>query len=428
MSEKVAPEPVPAETNGGTNGHASDSTAKKPGRLSPGFHDGLTLKQPLKNSGSPPFQKYDQSYVDRKASLEEKHFTLKSGRKICYVIDGPAKEGLKPTDDDCHIILCLHCCGGNKWQWLQKKPLDNICLVMIDRVGHGGSSQGPPNNKKEGGVDGLGNKTAPWQCNYGYEVAVPELGEFIDGIYTDVLNVPLEKKYHIIGHSMGATLSLNMAAAPDTKGRIAGIAPCSGPADCWSPEWYSKKDYKAYTGGNWSIFGGLQSRPQSKGFKGRWSRWFWTKVVAPGICKPHSEEDIAAGTWKGVQGHWDQCMSQGTKLSWDLMHKDEFFKTETVDCYFPGSLSIEDNLTEFSRCFGRKWPYDIANVECPCFIYNGDPEETKLAAARMHHSRVKGSKLKIWKGHGHMSIGMEFGRIMEAMVKNEQVDKPIWEL
>ena len=51
-----------------------------------------------------------------------------------------------------------------------------------------------------------------------------------------------------------------------------------------------------------------------------------------------------------------------------------------------------------------------------------------MAAARSHRSRVKNAKLQVWKGHGHMSIGMEFGRIMEALVRKEGVETPIWEL
>jgi pimeloyl-ACP methyl ester carboxylesterase len=313
MSARVDPEPAPAETNG----HATPST-------SPGWHNtGFTFKKPLKPPGTPPFAEYDQSYIDRKASLEEKFFSLQSGRKLCYVIDGPAKEGLNPSDDECHIILCLHCCGGTKWQWLQKKPLENICLVMIDRVGHGGSSSGPANNKKAPGEDGLGAKTEPWQCNYGYDVACPELGEFIDSIYEE-LGVSLEKKYHVIGHSMGGTLSLELAACPATKNRIAAIAPCSAPADCWSPDRFSKKDYKDYTGGKWSVFGCLQRNQQKKGWKGRLSRWFWNSVVAPPLCKPYSAADIAKGDW-GAQAHWDQSMSQGTKVSRDVLFKDPFF-------------------------------------------------------------------------------------------------------
>ena len=293
-------------------------------------------------------------------------------------------------------------------------------------LGTWASSPGPANNKKAPGEDGLGAKTEPWQCNYGYDVACPELGEFIDGIYEE-LGVSLEKKYHVIGHSMGGTLSLELAACPATKNRIAAIAPCSAPADCWSPDRFSKKDYKDYTGGKWSVFGGLQSNQQKRGWKGRLSRWFWNSLVGPSLCKPYSAADIAKGDW-GAQAHWDQSMCQGTKVSRDVLFKDPFFMTQAVDLYFPGPLSKEDCLTEFSRCFGRRWPYDLADVECPTFIYNGEPEETLVAAARSHHSRVNNSKLQVWKGHGHMSIGMEFRRIMEALVRKEGVEKPIWEL
>ena len=62
----------------------------------------------------------------------------------------------------------------------------------------------------------------------------------------------------------------------------------------------------------------------------------------------------------------------------------------------------------------------------PCFIYNGKPEETGVFMAEMHHKMIKGSELIIMEGHGHMSIMMESGRIIEALVKKEKVAAPSW--
>jgi pimeloyl-ACP methyl ester carboxylesterase len=95
--------------------------------------------------------------------------------------------------------------------WLMKEPFKDIFQISVDRIGHGGSSTTP-----DGG--------------YMFDDLVPELVELIDGVYSE-WKIPLEKKFFVTGHSMGATAAIEMAACPGVRDRIEAIAPVSGPAD-----------------------------------------------------------------------------------------------------------------------------------------------------------------------------------------------------
>ena len=160
---KVAPTDGPLPSLGNTNG-----------RIAPGYWNGLTYKKPLNLPrgmtasdlpGGKPYTGFEESYIKRKAACQEETYKLKNGRWFCYVVDGPGREGLKPSDPDCKVVLCLHGSMCNKWQFLQENKFDDICCILIDRIGHGGSSPAPAPLPK-------GTKNA---VTYGFDV-VCEIG------------------------------------------------------------------------------------------------------------------------------------------------------------------------------------------------------------------------------------------------------------
>ena len=113
---------------------------------------------------------------------------------------------------------------------------------------------------------------------------------------------------------------------------------------------------------------------------------------------------------------------------WTALDKDPFAVSALLDSYWHGVNCNHCGVVELIRIFGKQgWGCDVAAVACPTFIYQGAKDaETPVAAAEFFHKVIKGSELIIMEGHGHMSIMMESGRIIEALVKKEKVAAPSW--
>jgi pimeloyl-ACP methyl ester carboxylesterase len=260
-------------------------------------------------------------------------------------------------------------------------------------MGHGKSSSTP--------VDG-----------YPFDMLVPELVELVDAVYKES-NIPMEKKFFVAGHSMGATIAIEMAACPEVRDRIEAIASMSGPCDYWNPS-MTKEDRKA------TAELGFLLNSQKKGCGGSFNRWL-LKKFSEYLSQPNKDYGMAA-----YYTNKDN-LRQGTKLSWDVMDSNPYHTTLCLDVVIPGCVKVHDGMNEFLRTMGAPWSYDPREVKVPCFIYNGNPEETQAIRAEYHHKMIKGSELIIMNGHGHMSLCMESGRIIKALVKKEKVETPCWE-
>eukprot|EP00747_Dinoflagellata_sp_TGD_P082838 gnl/TRDRNA2_/TRDRNA2_161850_c0_seq2.p1 gnl/TRDRNA2_/TRDRNA2_161850_c0~~gnl/TRDRNA2_/TRDRNA2_161850_c0_seq2.p1 ORF type:complete len:325 (+),score=68.55 gnl/TRDRNA2_/TRDRNA2_161850_c0_seq2:112-1086(+) len=155
---------------------------------------GRTFEGPFKKPipCNTPLETYDAAYLKRKKEVGEKFFTCKSGRKLCYFTDGatdPSKEGIA-------VVLCLHSCMLQKYMWLQQEPFKDIFQISVDRMGHGGSSDPPQPNGDA--------------FDYTFADLVPELVELMDALYKE-WSIPAEKKFFVVGHSMGAVVAYELA-------------------------------------------------------------------------------------------------------------------------------------------------------------------------------------------------------------------------
>eukprot|EP00746_Dinoflagellata_sp_MGD_P167701 gnl/MRDRNA2_/MRDRNA2_98542_c0_seq1.p1 gnl/MRDRNA2_/MRDRNA2_98542_c0~~gnl/MRDRNA2_/MRDRNA2_98542_c0_seq1.p1 ORF type:complete len:504 (+),score=137.50 gnl/MRDRNA2_/MRDRNA2_98542_c0_seq1:66-1514(+) len=346
----------------------------------------LTFKKPI--PCNPPLLAYDENYVRRKKEVGQKSFTCKSGRSFCYFTDGA-----DPSQESVAVVLCLHACCTGKHLFLQPEPFTDIFQICPDRMGHGKSSPTP--------VD-----------SYPFDELVPELVELVDAVYLES-KIPPEKKFFVVGSSMGATIAIEMAACPEVRDRIEAIAPMSGPCDMWNPS-MTNADRKA-TGAMAFMY-----NSQKKGCGGAINRWMLNKMSSIGLNKPNKDY--------GMKEYYldKESMRQGTKLSWDVMDNNPFYTTLLLDVMIPGCVTVHDGVNEFKRAFGAPWSYDPREVKVPCFIYNGNPEETTVKHAEYHHKMIKGSELIVMEGHGHGSILMESGRIIQALVKKQKVEAPCW--
>ena len=72
--------------------------------------------------------------------------------------------------------------------------------------------------------------------------------------------------------------------------------------------------------------------------------------------------------------------------------------------------------------------YDIAKIQCPCFLYHDgnetgphDGREVPLRQGRRNHELIPGSEFIAMPEHGHASLIMEFERTAVAGVQGKSV-------
>merc|ERR1712070_156356 len=104
------------------------------------------------------------------------------------------------------------------------------------------------------------------------------------------------------------------------------------------------------------------------------------------------------------------------------MDVESFFLTGAMDS-FRGFATSQDAFNEWSGCWAEEWSYDICDVKVLCFVYNGEAETTSVVFAEFIHKLISGSELILWPGHGHLSISLEYTRILEALVKKQKVEE-----
>jgi len=333
---------------------------------------------------------WDAGYLKRKAEVGEKLFTCKSGRQFCYFTDGAAD----PSEEGVAVVLCLHGANQNKSAWLLPEPLANILLIVPDRFGSVGGSSSTP-------VEG-----------YSYEDGCKEFLELVDGVYAD-RSIPPQKKFFVAGHSMGGTWTIEMAACPEVCDKIEAIAPISSVCDVHHPK-MTKQELKRFEN-----FPGFMRGLKKKGCCGAFDRCIFSQLwarVDGSHNKGRTGDYGMAGTYQMLKHN-----TGGDARGRDAMDADPFFVNASLDSY-RGCPGWRDSFNEWSRLYGEEWSYDPADVKVPCFIYHGEAEVADLGMAEFNHKLIKGSELTVWPGHGHLSICMEFQRILEALVRKQKVE------
>jgi len=364
------------------------------------------FEKPIKFKFEEDLKAFDATYLKRKEAVGEKFFTCTSNRKFCYFTDGadPAKEGVA-------VVLCMHGAGCRKCTWLFKEPPKDIFQIAVDRIGLGASSSAPA-------------------TGYSFEMGCKDLTELIDHVYGE-FKIPKEKKFFVTGHSMGGTWALSMAACPEVRDRIEAIAPISAPCDVWNPRMTAEDRKRLKHPVPPPCLGSAK-----KGCGGSFNRWLIKNVIAKFSMRSSKFGPEKTGVDYGCASHWAMMMKGGNEIIGDpekgfrAMEKDPFFVTGHVDG-FRSFRTPQDMLVEMQRCYGNPWSYDMSGVKCPCFMYNGKYEEIGEEYAKANQRLIGDSNSEVhlimWDGHGHLSIGVEYTRIIEGLVKKTKVEKPIWE-
>lgn len=289
-------------------------------------------------------------------------------------------------------MLWLHGLGESKWSGVLPAPLDGICLVSVDRFGHGRSSPlaGPTDLAKD----------------------VPAYMELMDELKV--------KQFYVCGHSYGGLTAVQIAAAQPE--RVLGIAPISAPVYGYdkglSKEERSKTD---------TTPGKMILNLNKKTCWGSFSRWAIGKMAKMTYYPDKSKDPGLAGRYKlfahpGSKSPENPSVHEiaGNDASKTAMDKDLFYVSALMDSGLHGLNHKKCQLLEWSSMSREEGPFfDVSLVKCPCFIYNGRYEGTNFVCAEFYHRQIQGSELIVMADHGHVSIGREAGKIIKALVQGK---------
>merc|ERR1719473_1889108 len=120
----------------------------------------------------------------------------------------------------------------------------------------------------------------------------------------------------------------------------------------------------------------------------------------------------------------------GDKNAQQAMEGDPFFVCKMWDGQ-KSWVNNHDGFVEFQRCYGFPWSYDPKDIQVPCFLYNGEYEKHGQCGPIVGEQNRKyigdNAQVIVMPGHGHLSIGVEYRRILDALVKKKKVEGSSWD-
>uniref|UniRef100_A0A0G4GMN9 AB hydrolase-1 domain-containing protein n=1 Tax=Chromera velia CCMP2878 TaxID=1169474 RepID=A0A0G4GMN9_9ALVE len=295
--------------------------------------------------------KWDSAFLERKSQVKDQTFTLKDGREIGYAIDGDISSGIP--------VMAFH--GGcmTKAYWLQKTSIEGVCLIMVDRAGYGGSSASPP--------------------KYTWKESVEDVVELADHLKIG--------KFIAVGHSMGAMLSTQLAAAlPD---RVVAV----GLFGCGTDPLHEKcgKEVKKLI-----VFPMFHPRTGCCGclmrgsLKGMGKQMklmdFSTFLKAEQKSGPDRYAEFVADPFWVSATLWSLHQGMTNEVAMERM-----LGTKEKDCDFD--------------LFWNKWHFDIASIKCPVFLVHGEGDhDVPLKVAQHNEQLIPGAKLEVIPGSSHTLV------------------------
>jgi len=293
---------------------------------------------------------YTPDYLAAKARVSVQHVMLDSGMKISYFTDGD-KSGTP--------MLCLHGGGESKWMWLQKKPIDGVYMIAIDRPGYGDSDA--PQMKV---------------MKYTFEHILKDMGEFMDKLGID--------KFVVCGFSIGTSWAQQLAVVYPQRVRslvLFGTMADTGHPDC-------SKQMASQIGKPPKI---MDPNGGCLGFVLRGS------FSAP--VKDYQKYDFTAPTK-------DDSKDPRCAPRWREWIQDPFWVQMKVDDHL-GFNRSDALLGDAYRTLFKAWPHDVKKIACPVHAFSGefdkDMGSTSPYAAEFVKACVPHAVVEFIRGCGHAS-------------------------
>lgn len=311
----------------------------------------------------PPLHCFDPGYISRKSHLTERTVVLRSGRVIAYLEEGAPHE--RP-------VLAFHGGCATKVNWILKERLPGVRLIAVDRMGYGASS------------------SVSWDSNYSFEDALADMKEFVDALGLD--------KFIVIGVSNGTAFALQAAAAwPD---RVCGCCIFSGYTDpCHAT---ATPDISKTNGaGMASIF--------RDGCCAGCFRGLLRMVLGPSNDKKASDifKGLAKKEGKAAPTQFADFAADPFNVSWILGVSLSY-----------DAKGFDGLMWDMRYTRATKWPFDIASIMCPTFVWSGKRDWAAPYILSEHNAKViPGARLNASEEDAHVTLYMQYHRAIASAVE-----------
>lgn len=293
---------------------------------------------------------YPSDYLAAKKRVGEFFFTLPDGRNICYFKDG---------DSNDVPMICLHGGGEGKYMWLQKEPLPGIFQIAIDRMGYGKSDLYVPAR------------------DYTFKEVADDIAALADHLGFD--------QFVLCGFSIGTSWCMQIAC--QLLERVRGIVLFGTMADTGHPK-MSKATVKQV------------GKPPA--------------ILDPvnGCLGCILRSAFVSFIKSNKKFNFKECFQRESslpkcKIGWGKFEKDPFWVCSKVDSFLAYNRA-DALLGDAYRSLCRPWMFDISEIKCPVFIYQGDGDydmgSSAPAAPNFIKEMIPHAELEFVEGTGHVCV------------------------
>jgi pimeloyl-ACP methyl ester carboxylesterase len=269
------------------------------------------------------------------------------------------------------------------------EPVKGVFLIAVDMMGHGDSSR----------LD------APLD----YREVVAEYAELLDDLKVD--------KFYVGGHSTGGVHAMQVAAAlPD---RVLGLLVCSSPCDQLDPsitkgsEWDKRLNEN---GGRRNIILGFMTGGSCKMAFLKWlfkgSKYLPDKSKDPGFTGSAPRADGDEGAFYAFWTHNTTC---------EAIKTDRFWVSKMLEAEIIGANGKYGTFYTAKALMGSTWPYNPADIKCRCHLYSERFGDVPAPYTERHHFLIPGSEMNIFDQHNHVTVAMEFEKMLHGLMSGEIV-------
>jgi len=107
----------------------------------------------------------------------------------------------------------------------------------------------------------------------------------------------------------------------------------------------------------------------------------------------------------------------GAKADRDI-YNDPFVRKESKANYREAFRSGYKGVEYDLELYTKDWGFELSQIKAPVYLwYGGDDKNVSLNMGKYYHSQIKGSKLKVYPGEGHLISRTHIEEILQILVK-----------
>ena len=293
---------------------------------------------------------YTPEYLAAKSRVTVGTCTVSNGVKWSYFTDG---------DTNGVPMLCLHGGSEGKFMWLQKEPLPGVFQISIDRPGYGESD------------DHTGNIS-----DYPFEMIVKDICLLADHLKID--------QFIVCAFSIGSSWAQQIVYTPTSYDRVRGLIVFGCMADAGHPKMSAALAKKV-------------GKPPKVMDPHDGCLGFVLRKAFTMPLKQFAKYDF--GAKMGPDAKDPKCAPR--------------FKQWTSDPFWV-CCSVDSSLA-YNRTFGqmgdayrslfKSWQYDVSNIKCPVYNFQGEHEYAARLEPPMHRRAATHTLAPPAAQRGHGLVG-----------------------